>query len=109
MLVGDVRCATTGFGSSWKLSGGSALSDGVTNVSKKRHVRRAMRRNSRASESDTEDRLVTVDDRLVHRASAGAISHSSKKGKTSGQDDGASARAPAAMNDPSAVPPAIFR
>ena len=39
MLVGEVRCATTGFGSSWKLSGGSAWSSGATNVSKKRQVR----------------------------------------------------------------------
>jgi hypothetical protein len=41
MLVGDVRWATTGFGASWKLSGGSMWSSGVTNVSKKRQVRRA--------------------------------------------------------------------
>ena len=41
MLVGEVRCATTGFGSSWKLSGGSIRSSGVTKVSKKRQVLRA--------------------------------------------------------------------
>ncbi len=33
-LVGEVRWASTGLGSSWKLSGGSMLSAGVTNVSK---------------------------------------------------------------------------
>ena len=44
ILVGDVRWATTGFGSSWKLSGGSMLSAAVTNVSKKRQVRRAISR-----------------------------------------------------------------
>src|SRR5258706_12829994 len=41
MLVGEVRWATTGRGSSWKLSGGSQLSSAVTNVSKKRQLRRA--------------------------------------------------------------------
>src|SRR5688572_1783078 len=41
MLVGDVRCATLGTGSSWKLSGGSQLSSGPTKVSKYAHVRRA--------------------------------------------------------------------
>src|ERR1019366_10821328 len=44
MLVGDVREATTGTGSSWKLSGGSQLSCAVTKVSKKRQVLRAVRR-----------------------------------------------------------------
>ena len=44
MFVGEVRCATTGPGSSWKLSGGSPWSSGPTNVSKNRQVRRAVRR-----------------------------------------------------------------
>ena len=44
MLVGEVRCATTGLGSSWKLSGGSMWSAAVTKVSKYRQVRRATRR-----------------------------------------------------------------
>src|ERR1019366_4902786 len=44
MLVGDVREATTGTGSSWKLSGGSQCSSAVTKVSKKRQVLRAVRR-----------------------------------------------------------------
>src|SRR5947207_2540507 len=42
MLVGEVRKATTGTGSSWKLSGGSQCSCSVTKVSKKRHVLRAV-------------------------------------------------------------------
>ena len=44
--MGEVRWATTGFGVSWKLSGGSEFSAGTTNVSKKRQVRRAMRRSA---------------------------------------------------------------
>ena len=44
MLVGEVRWATTGFGSSWKLSGGRKWSSGPTKVSKKRQVRRAVER-----------------------------------------------------------------
>ena len=44
MLVGEVREATTGTGSSWKLSGGSQCSWAVTKVSKKRQVLRAVRR-----------------------------------------------------------------
>jgi hypothetical protein len=49
MFVGDVRCATTGLGVSWKLSGGKAWSSGVTNVAKYRHVRRAINRSAPAS------------------------------------------------------------
>ena len=44
MFVGEVRWATSGAGSSWKLSGGRALSAGPTKVSKKRQVRRPIRR-----------------------------------------------------------------
>ena len=39
MLVGDVRRATTGAGSSWKLSGASQLVSAVTKRSKKRQCR----------------------------------------------------------------------
>ena len=46
-MVGEVRWARTGAGSSWKLSGGSMLSLGVTKVSKKRQVRRAISRSAR--------------------------------------------------------------
>src|SRR5262245_45483693 len=41
MFVGEVRWATTGIGSSWKLSGGSQLSSGPTKVSKNLQVLRA--------------------------------------------------------------------
>ena len=40
MLVGEVREAINGVGTSWKLSGGSMWSVAVTKVSKKRQVRR---------------------------------------------------------------------
>ncbi len=48
-FVGDVRRATSPFGSSWKLSGGNAWFSGPTKVSKKRHVRRAILRSMIAS------------------------------------------------------------
>ena len=41
MFVGEVREAMPEAGYSWKLSGGSQLSSGLTNFAKKRHVRRA--------------------------------------------------------------------
>ena len=53
MLVGEVRCAIAGFGSSWKLSGGSMWSSAVTNVSKKRQVRRAISRSACVSAAET--------------------------------------------------------
>ena len=49
MLVGDVRWAITGAGSSWKLSGGRSCSCVVTWTSKYRHVRRATRRSASMS------------------------------------------------------------
>ena len=55
MLVGEVRCATTPRGSSWKLSGGRWLSSAVTKVSKKRQVRRAISRSSRCCVGDSSD------------------------------------------------------
>ena len=45
-LVGEVRWASAGTGSSWKLSGGSMLSAAVTKVSKNRQVRRAISRSA---------------------------------------------------------------
>jgi hypothetical protein len=41
MLVGDVRIATTGRGTSWKLSGASQLLCSMTKRSKKRQWSRA--------------------------------------------------------------------
>ena len=71
MLVGDVRCATTGRGSSWKLSGGSELSSCVTNVSKKRQLFRAVARmRCRSSPLSCSGCPVTAG-RLIQRATAG--------------------------------------
>src|SRR5690349_10662617 len=107
MLVGDVRCATTGLGSSWKLSGGSMLSAGVTKVSKKRHVRRAISLKVRASSSDAPNWLAEVGDRLVHNAIAGAAIQSSTKGSATGHDAGAAATTAIPAATPKATPPAI--
>src|SRR5687768_1741851 len=49
IFVGEVRCAITGLGSSWKLSGGSQLSSAPTKVSKNLHVRLAINRAKRRS------------------------------------------------------------
>ena len=84
MLVGDVRCATVGAGASWKLSGGSQLSSGVTKVSKYRHVRRAVRRRAWASASEIAARLSGAGGRLIHRATAGEISQSATMGAAAG-------------------------
>ena len=71
MLVGEVRWATTGRGSSWKLSGGSQLSSAVTNVSKKRQLRRAaVRMICRSSPVSCSGGRVTIG-RLIKRATAG--------------------------------------
>ncbi len=53
MFVGDVRCSTTGLGSSWKLSGGSPWSSGPTKASKNPQVRRAVRRSACASVAES--------------------------------------------------------
>src|SRR4026209_1961549 len=47
MLVGEVRCATTAAGCSWKLSGGSQWSSGPTKVSKNAQVLREITRRKR--------------------------------------------------------------
>ena len=52
MLVGEVRFATTAFGTSWKLSGGNMFCSAVTKVSKKLQVWRAMMRRRCRSSTD---------------------------------------------------------
>ena len=84
MFVGDVRCATTGLGVSWKLSGGKAWSSGPTNVAKYRHVRRAINRSAPASASVSGSVAAMVRGRLIQRATAGAATHSSEKGQRGG-------------------------
>jgi hypothetical protein len=85
------------------------LSAGVTKVSKKRHVRRAIRRRLARLGSAIAKCRATVGERLDHSASAGAATHNNAKGSASGQDDGMTATAPAARMAPSAVPPAMLR
>ena len=80
MLVGEVRCSTTGLGSSWKLSGGNPLSSGATNVSKKSHVRRAIRRRVTTSSSDSSPDGDSDAGVLTHRATTGENTHSSRNG-----------------------------
>ncbi len=75
-MVGEVRWASTGAGSSWKLSGGSMWSTGVTKVSKNRQVRRAISRRARASAVEIGSRPATRGDRLAQRAMAGEAIHS---------------------------------
>ena len=67
MFVGDVRCATTGSGVSWKLSAGSAFSDGPAKASKYLQVRRAIARRNRAS-AGARGSSAVGGGRLIHRA-----------------------------------------
>jgi hypothetical protein len=83
------------------------LSAGVTKVSKKRHVRRAISRKVRASSSDTPSWLAAVGDRLVQSAIAGAVIQSSTKGSATGHDAGAMAATAIPAATPRATPPAI--
>src|SRR5689334_12228882 len=79
MLVGDVREATSGEGSSWKLSGGSQFSLSLTKVSKKCQVLRAARRKN-ASCSPVNETGAASMARLSHQAMKGAANHARKKG-----------------------------
>ena len=81
--MGEVRWAKTGFGSSWKLSGGSMWSSAVTNVSKKRQVRRALRRSARASASEIGLAPASGGGRLAQRAIAGDNIHRIMNGTAS--------------------------
>src|SRR4051794_25722817 len=101
MLVGDVRWATTGFGSSWKLSGGSQWSVGPTNVSKKLQVWRATRRSSFVSAGASGTSAVGGD-WLTQYPTSGARNQASRNGAATGRAAGftsptisASAMAPA--------------
>src|SRR6266487_3853113 len=79
MLVGEVRAATAGVGSSWKLSGGSQFSSAVTKVSKKCQVLRAMRR-SRVNCSTLSSGVGCSIGKLIHHAIHGAASQRTKNG-----------------------------
>src|SRR5271170_1996014 len=82
MFVGEVRCATTGTGSSWKLSGGRKFSWAVTNVSKNRHVRRESARRARTCSGESISWSEGRGGRLIQCATAGAAIHRAMKGKT---------------------------
>src|SRR5262249_43623291 len=104
MFVDDVRCATTGAGSSWKLSGGSPLSSGPTTVSKNRHVRRAVARSSRRPDADNGATPSVASGWLTQRATAGDRIQSTTNGAAKRQCPGAATAttraAPAAPDPP---------
>ena len=107
--MGEVRCATAGFGSSWKLSGGNMWSAAVTKVSKKRQVRRAIRRSARASAAETDTRPATSGERLVQRAMAGAASQAITNGAATSQASLPTQPTTIAATTAMATPPLICR
>src|SRR5665213_702562 len=109
MLVGDVRRATTGAGSSWKLSGGSMFSAGVTNVSKNLQVRLATMRNTVASASGMAVRPRAAGVKLDRSAISGETIHSAAKGSTSANASPPAAIATMHATMASAGAPAIQR
>src|SRR5688572_19581857 len=108
-FVGDVRCAITGCGSSWKLSGGSAWSSALTNVAKNRHVRRPIRRSVRASADESGAGPAVVVGMLIHRATAGDAIQSSSTGSATGHDAAFDHATTAAAAPARTTPPAIRR
>ena len=107
--MGDVRWAMTGSGSSWKLSGGRWWFSSVTNVSKKRHVRRATSRRARASVSEIGDVPAPCKGRLAHRATAGDAAQRIRKGVAIGHDPGSIRATMTAAPAVRTTPPAIHR
>src|SRR5688572_17779942 len=87
MFVGDVRCAMTDAGSSWKLSGGNQLSSAPTKVSKKRQVRRAITRANDVSSTLNCFRSA-VRGLLTQYAISGEISQIRESGPNTGRPDG---------------------
>src|SRR6185437_13835420 len=80
MLVGEVRWARTGFGSSWKLSGGRKVSSGPTKASKNRQVRRAVERRTVRSAGESSCVGDGGGGRLTQRAARGESPHSRRNG-----------------------------
>ena len=109
MFVGDVRCATTGAGSSWKLSGGRPWSSGATKVSKNRQVRRAIRRTARTSAAGSCSAADSAGGRLIHRATTGASSHRITNGAAIQAAPGFATRTSGATTAAITTPPAICR
>src|SRR5436309_13206130 len=83
MLVGDVRWARTGFGSSWKLSGGSPPSAGPRKASKNRQVRRAVARRVLVSCADRSGVDEVRGGRLTHREDRGDTAQRIRNGAES--------------------------
>ena len=79
MLVGEVRCATTAVGCSWKLSGGNQFDSALTNCSKKSHVFRADLWRNKFCASERSD-FFSVSFLLKRHAIAGAPSHNKSIG-----------------------------
>ena len=109
MFVGDVRCATTGVGSSWKLSGGSPWSSGRTKVSKNRQVRRAVSRSAPTSAGESCSAADSGGGWLARRATRGAASQRTTNGAAIGPAPGFTARTRIATAAAIATPPAICR
>ena len=82
---------------------------GVTKVSKKRQVRRATRRNARASATETGRRPATSGERLVQRAMAGDAIQAITNGAATGQASLPAHQTTIAATMPIATPPFICR
>ena len=104
MLVGDVRRASTGSGSSWKLSGGRPPSSGFTNVSKKRHVRRATSRAVRICSGERTRLLGTCGGKLMRQANTGDSTQRRTKGAATGHALGLRKNMSVPETAPSATP-----
>src|SRR3990167_2261272 len=98
----------TGFGSSWKLSGGSMLSASVTKVSKKRQVRRAISRNDFISTADIARLPASVGARLTQRAIAGEKNQAMRMGRATGSVSGPAYQTKTAAAQATARLPAIW-
>src|SRR5678815_3147886 len=88
MLVGEVRWASTGSGSSWKLSGGRWWLRSSTNVSKKRQVRRPSRREERLWLAESTRDCRGFEGTLTSHATTGDSIQSRANGAATGQAAG---------------------
>ncbi len=94
MLVGEVRCAIAGPGSSWKLSGGSQWSASPTKVSKNAQVLRAILRRNRACAS-VRWAARRCRGRLSHQAIPGDANQSASTGRAAARALGPTTATPA--------------
>jgi hypothetical protein len=84
-------------------------SSAVTKVSKKRQVRRAIKRRNRVSASEAGWWVDASDGRLAHRAMAGDNSQRMRNGTAIGHELGATHATRTAAPVPRVTPPAICR